>query len=419
MGYKRRPPVDAYQTRVRSSSLSVYKSLDRMSSQVIPLFAAGGLEARKLILPSKCRAIVAELTMERKLNALSSDTFRAMHDVLDAAEEDAQVRAVIFCGRGKAFSAGGDVRAMRSKVTEAGALNSSEREAVARHVLRIEYDFLTRLHNLRMRGVDESLHQITSIAVGDGYIMGAGAGLFQACMIRIVTEKSVMSMPEVWIGLVPDCGASHFYTSMQGSLGIYSALTGKQWKCAEMIALGLADCFVMSDDAANIIACSSAALEAAELSEEYLRRTFASWQAHCVETLKSFETVLCNSLSAERRGIDEAFSLPSVQRILWRLREFGDSEWATEAVQVIEAASPIALREAFKVLRAGYEFADRKSAFVAALQREEDSNSKLAALHDFEEGVRARLIDKDFKPRWASSLEEAEDADVVGMADET
>lgn len=347
------------------------------------LLEAGGIEAI-FEKRSKGKVITISLTRERTLNALLPETFRALHAVLDAVPVDDLPSQLLIAGRGRAFSAGGDVRSLRAKLQAAGEVNSAERQEIAHEVLEMEYKFLKRLSLLHEIGVE-------TIGVADGIAFGAGNGLFQACQRRLVTERAVLGMPECRIGLVPDCGASHFFIALPGCVGMFAALTGARVTAGDALTLGLADGTV------------PVSWRGASLTGEHLDNNSdngdVAWQSQQLPS--EVTTELADSGSALRRGIDDAFSRDSMDEVLSRLTELAATQkWARAALAAIRAASPRAVAETFRVMRDGY--ANKHGGLDAALKRELDADTILAACWDFEEGVRAALVDKDNQPKWES-----------------
>lgn len=239
--------------------------------------------------PSALPWSILEVELDRPsaLNALSSATFAALHKVLDALAASTTTRDLqtvthlVFVSRGKAFSAGGDVRALRAAMLP-HPVDSDERKEIANTVLAAEYDLLARLARV------PSDCGVETVAVVDGIAFGAGLGLVQACYTRLVSPRAKLSMPECLIGLVPDCGASYFLVrrvggqatlkkiilgmgSSSGSgsksnrrnvkeeencseedgnvhrssrFGMFAALTGNTVNAADAVALGLMDAAV-------------------------------------------------------------------------------------------------------------------------------------------------------------------------------
>lgn len=334
------------------------------------LLETGGIQVERRT-AAKGTVITITLRRERALNALTSQTFHALHAVLDSVPSTPT--QLVITGAGRSFSAGGDVRALRKSVLEAGALETPARIAAARHILQIEYKFLTRLYAL---GAQPHLQ---TIAIADGYAFGSGQGLFQACRQRLVSPRALLSMPECRIGLVPDCGASWFLPRLPGSVGMFAALTGTRVCGGDAVALGLADGLVAAGWRGE--SCTGC-----ELGIELQKLTQVSNVA--------------DATSDMRRGIDDCFGLPSLDAILAAVAELASrgTDWATVAQDDLKKGAPGALRETFRTLTEGF----RGGGLDHALERELEADSVLAATWDFEEGVRAALVDKDGKPVWRS-----------------
>lgn len=346
--------------------------------------------------------VTIELIRERALNALLSDTFRAFHAVLDALPAAPARVQVLFCGRGRAFSAGGDVRALRGNTSSAGPVASDARRAAAHAILKTEYDLLTRL--ARLPGRSEG--RVATVGVADGYAFGAGNGLLQACGARLVTDRAVIGMPECTIGLVPDCGASAFYARLPGAAGMFAAVTGKRFAAGDALALGLADGVAprgwRGDGATGIQLGDDVSLVAdgADAAEK------------AKQALSHVTTPLADSGSAARREIDDCFGRDSLHAIRTAVEQYAAQEtttstkaegaWAVEALKAMREGAPRAVAETVRSMREGYACSGDADALEQAVARELATDTDLAARWDFEEGVRALLVDKDFQPKWES-----------------
>jgi len=123
---------------------------------------------------------------------------------------------------GKAFCAGGDVRA----VTESATAGQS----LYRDFFREEY---------LLNGLIGTLH-IPYIALIDGITMGGGVGLSVHGRYRVATERTLFAMPETKIGLFPDVGSSYVLPRLGGKLGLFLALTGERLKGGDVFKAGIA-----------------------------------------------------------------------------------------------------------------------------------------------------------------------------------
>eukprot|EP00177_Eucheuma_denticulatum_P000353 GFKZ01000606.1.p1 GENE.GFKZ01000606.1~~GFKZ01000606.1.p1 ORF type:complete len:350 (-),score=56.56 GFKZ01000606.1:164-1213(-) len=336
------------------------------------------LQAGALSVSQTGAILRVEIAREKSLNALIPSTFIALHHILDLTTSNPPFH-ILLRGRGRAFSAGGDVRAIRTKCKAAGQFGSAERRKAARDTLKTEYDLLERWAGVAGSGV-------TTVAVGNGLAFGAGAGLFQACEVKLVTAKFLMAMPEVRIGLIPDCGATRFYARMPGCTGMYAGLTAKRIGAEDAVRLGLAD----------------GGVQDGWWGEGVEEGGGVSAALNCVqEGVLGVRTAFGDDSSEMRRMIDECFSRGSFEEVVEaveRCRGCGDG-WVEEALEVLNGASPRALRETFAAMKEAYKARDES--LGNALNRELDVDARLGAEWDFEEGVRAVLVDKDNQPRWS------------------
>ena len=165
------------------------------------------------------------LNRPQALNAITLDMVVTMTALLRAWADDPAVGAILLDGAGgRAFAAGGDIRALYD-AAKAGDKKLPEK------FWATEY----RLNVLIAR------YPKPVIALMDGVVMGGGVGLSAHASHRIVTERSSVAMPEVAIGYFPDVGACFLLARAPGSVGTYLALTGARAAAADAIYCGLAD----------------------------------------------------------------------------------------------------------------------------------------------------------------------------------
>ena len=303
---------------------------------------------------------VITLNRPQALNALTLDMVRAMRAALDAWARDDAVTRIIVQGAGeKAFCAGGDIR----KLAEAGKEGRKE-EALA--FWREEYEL-----NALIAAFPKPY-----ISLIDGICMGGGVGVSLHGSHRVAGERYLFSMPEVGIGFFPDVGATYVLPRLPGRTGMYLALTGARLKGADALALGLATHAVPSAD-----------------FESIRGKLIAGEDVGTV--LQSHRRALCTPpIEALRPMIDRVFDAASVGEILTDL-EFEGTEAARGIAETIRAKSPTSLRIAFEQMRRGPGLDFRE-----AMRLEFRIVSRMLDGHDFYEGVRAVLIDKDQNPDW-------------------
>ena len=154
------------------------------------------------------------LNRPQALNAITLDMVATMTALLRAWADDPDVGAILLDGAGgRAFAAGGDIRALYDAAKSGGDL--------AEKFWANEY----RLNVLIAR------YPKPVIALMDGVVMGGGVGLSAHASHRIVTERSSVAMPEVAIGYFPDVGACFVLARAPGFTGTYLALTGARARC--------------------------------------------------------------------------------------------------------------------------------------------------------------------------------------------
>jgi enoyl-CoA hydratase/carnithine racemase len=169
------------------------------------------------------------LTMNRpqERNVLTDEAqFREFVDACDAINADRSVRAVILTGRGSAFCAGGNVKAMRDRTGMfAGSplqLRANYRDGLQRIPLA--------LYNL----------EVPTIAAVNGPAIGAGCDLACMCDIRIASENASFAESFVKVGIVPGDGGAWL---LQRAVGLSKAcemsFTGDAIGAHEALACGL------------------------------------------------------------------------------------------------------------------------------------------------------------------------------------
>jgi enoyl-CoA hydratase len=304
---------------------------------------------------------IGRITLNRPgaLHALTTDMCRAMTAALLAWEADPGVSAVLFDHSGeRGFCAGGDIRML----AESGAADGAE----AREFFFIEY----RLNALLMR------YAKPTIAIMDGVVMGGGVGLALPCKVRVATERTTFAMPETGIGLFPDVGGGWHLPRLPGKTGLWLALTGARIKGADCLALGIATHFAES---ARIEALKPAILA----GDPAVADCFAADPGPA-------------PLALHRADIDRLFGAGSVEAIFAALATDGGA-WALDQLKTLQIKSPQTLKVAFRQLALGAAAAR----FEDNMRTEYRIGARVVARHDFREGVRAVIIDKDQAPKWS------------------
>ncbi|MDP1631553.1 MAG: enoyl-CoA hydratase/isomerase family protein [Caulobacter sp.] len=313
---------------------------------------------------------VGRITLNRPkaLHALTLVMCEDMIDALSIWRFDDGVQCVLIDHSGeRGFCAGGDIRML----AESGAGDA----VAARAFFHAEY----QLNHLLFT------YPKPVVTVMDGVTMGGGVGLAMPSDVRIATERTTFAMPETGIGLFPDVGGGWFLPRLPGKSGLWLALTGARIKAADCCALGIATHFMPSEK----VEAFKAALLAHPAS-------VAAALATCVDDAGH------PRIAAHREDIDRLFAGDDVEAIVAALTA-DPGDWAREQLTTLAAKSPQTLKVAFRQLQTGASLAS----FADNMAMEYRIGSRVVRLHDFLEGVRAVIIDKDNAPAWSPPTLEA------------
>lgn len=340
------------------------------------------------------------LNRARALNALTLGMIRDLTGTLLRWRDDPQVLAVAVRGMGRdgpfgVFCAGGDIRFFH----RAALSGDPELE-----------DFFTEEYTLN--------HLISTfpkpyLAFMDGIVMGGGMGLCQGSalmgqadraatvvgppgsrgrqggVLRLVSERTRMAMPETHIGLFPDVGGGYFLSRCPGRLGEYLALTGQSLGGADAVAAGLADRCVDASRMPHWWAMLGATpFESAAAIEDWI----------ATEIIASG-----GRPTLEEGQINAFFGLDSVPAIVHSL-ETAPGEWARSTAAVLRKRSPLMLHVVLEQVRRA-----RTMGLADELRMERDlvrhcfntvHLGRRGASSETTEGVRALAVDKDHSPKW-------------------
>jgi enoyl-CoA hydratase len=325
--------------------------------------------AEDLIIEQRGSMALITLNRARALNALNVAMRRKLAALFPRLARDAQNYCVLIqSASDKAFSAGGDVR-------ELVRLGREDR-AEARRACAEEYS-LNWLHECFSK---------PTISLIDGPVMGSGVGITLYGTHRVAGERYRFAMPETAIGLFPDVGTASTLARLPDGIGMYLGLTGRAIGPADAYALGL------------LTHCIPA-----ERYEEIKTALAETWPVDPLLDERHVDPGP-RELTPHLGLIARCFSAPTVEDIIARLEgaEAPEHTFAEGIIADLKARSPISLKVTHRHIR---------DAAARDLRQTLQVDYRLACRcldgHDFYEGVRAALIDKDGKPRWQPSrLEE-------------
>ncbi|ESP02886.1 hypothetical protein LOTGIDRAFT_177835 [Lottia gigantea] len=302
------------------------------------------------------------LNRPKALNSLSFSMMRKLHPQLLKWENDPAISFVVLKGAGKAFCAGGDIKALTQ--TPEG-INFFKEE------YPLDYTIGT--------------YKKPFISLITGITMGGGFGLSVHGKYRVASEKTMFAMPETSIGLVPDVGGGYVLPRLQGKLGIYLGLTGFRLKGRDVHLAGIATHFVDS----NKVSTLEEELAALDNPDHNNIQNLLD-QFHKESTKESHEFIL----EPKMEDINRSFSATTVEQIFTNLEKDG-SEWALKQLETLKKMSPTSMKITLRQLKEGANLSLKECFYM-----ENRLCQRCIEDHDLREGVRAVLIDKDQNPQW-------------------
>jgi len=328
------------------------------------------------------------LNKPQVLHALDLAMLRSMEEkLLEWRTRDDIACIVLHADSNRAFCAGGDVKTLMT------GLVGTEPTAVARTYFSAEY-FVDYLIHVYAKPI---------LCWADGITMGGGIGIMNGASNRIVTEHTILAMPEIAIGLFPDVGSTFFLNRLPLGLGLFLGLTGARFNGSDAVALGMADRFVRAEKKP---ACFEGLTKIPWTRDpENNKQTLSQY-------LQGFAEPPGSAIghSTERpTAVRDLVGKPTIDEIDHAFRHWkGADPWIRSAIDGYMAGSPTSAKVIFRQLVTGKDL-PLKEVFL----REWDMALNFCQRSDFYEGVRARLLDKDQNPKWNPPiLSEVRDAEV-------
>lgn len=322
---------------------------------------------------------VATLNSEKSLNALSLPMVESLLSQMQAWKDDPDIAMVLLQGAGdKAFCAGGDIRDLYQAMKDQP--NSFQPYVE---------EFFTKEYRL-----DYLIHTFGKpvLVWGNGIVMGGGLGLMAGASHRIVTSTSRIAMPEMAIGLYPDVGASWFLNRMPAGCGLFLGLTGAAINAADARFIGLADVFICHEQKTSLFDKlltvkwgDTVALNHQKLSD-VLRQQEQSCRAQ----------MPLSQIRLHQDAIAALADLPGLAAVMHGILAIeGGDKWLTKAKDSLHYGSPITAHIVYRLLQLG-----QSKILAESFRLELGLSVQCAKLGEFQEGVRALLIDKDLQPKW-------------------
>lgn len=299
------------------------------------------------------------LNRPQALNALTHGMVKIMAEKLEQWRNDDRIKLIFVDGTGsRGFCAGGDIVMLYQ--------TGRETPELGRSFWRDEYQL-----NLVI-----SRYPKPYVVLMEGIVMGGGIGLSAHGSHRVVTEMSMLALPEASIGFMPDVGSTWLMARAPGKLGEYIGATGARLNGADAIYAGFADHYVRSAQLSNV----SLALES---------------EADPEAIVEFFEPKPVSELEKHAAEIEQIFDGSPVPEMLKRLDAM-PGEFAAKTAAAIRRNSPLSVAATLEAIRR----ARSASSLAECLAIEYRFAHRCLEGHDFYEGVRAAVIDKDKSPRW-------------------
>ncbi|KAI3444750.1 hypothetical protein Pfo_001415 [Paulownia fortunei] len=345
-----------------------YRRLSSLSSN--PLFDDSD---NLVVAEGKASSRTAILNRPSSLNALNTSVVARLQKLYKNWEDNPDIGFVVLKGGGRAFSAGGDVVSLYNLIKE-GNLEG------CKQFFWTIYSFIYFL------GTYLKPH----VALLNGITMGGGAGISIPGTFRVATDKTIFATPETLIGFHPDAGASFYLSHLPGYLGEYLALTGDKLNGAEMLSCGLATHFsiitklpLIEEQLGNLVTDDPSVIETSLGNQGDTVHPDQTSVIHRIETL------------------DKCFSHDTVEEIIESLENEAaktNDAWCVSTLKKLKEAAPLSLKVSLRSIREG-----RFQTLDQCLTREYRMSLQGISRQitgDFCEGVRAKLVDKDFTPKW-------------------
>ena len=326
----------------------------------------------------KCgRGFIGEIILQRpaSYNALSSEMFRGLLSILSQWEKRRDIFFIILhSSSSKVFCSGGDVKFLGLELMR----NRESRKVKDFFQLEYKSDYVIRKYPKPI------------LAWGEGIVMGGGLGIFNGASHRVITRKSLLSMPEVGIGFFPDVGAGYFLNNIPNHLGTFLGATGGRFSGVDAKYLGLADYLLEEGQKEQVFS-------------ELYKETWSDNQEEVEKKLDEFlrrlarNTPEISEIEKWQDDVQKRIESESWEEIAQKLYSWDPPKgsWPEKCLSFLKAGSPLSVALTLKYLKKS-----KNKHYEEIYLDDLNFAYQFCRKSDFVEGVRALLIDKDKTPRW-------------------
>jgi len=338
---------------------------------------------------------IAELNAPKTLNALSLPMIKSLTEKLLIWQKCEDIAVVVLQATSdRAFCAGGDVVSLYHHLKEQDLPipDTKIKQSKAHEFFHSEYQ------------LDQLVHAYTKpiLVWANGYVMGGGIGLMAGASHRVVSEKTLMAMPEVTIGLYPDVGASWFLNKMPNNIGLFLGITGIMFNGVDAQQLGLADHFINSElyeslqeQMVNVLWQDSSN------DSPYDKKSNHQLLSQLLDELSIKEESQPETLIVKHQAfIAELTKYDSAFEIYHAIMDakddsIVDNSWLKQAQHKLSNGSLLSIAIIFEQLQRS-----KTLTLTQCFDSELDLSLRCCQLGEFTEGVRALLVEKDKSPQW-------------------
>lgn len=331
------------------------------TAQVAP-FVKSGVQVTILTRFQGCAAVIT-LNRPHRYNATDLETILQIAEFLNELRQNDKIKKVILTSdHPKAFCAGGDIHAAyiamkNNDLSQGKVFFDAEYQLV--------YDLAT--------------YPKPVISLVNGLCFGGGMGLSMHNRFRIITENAVLGMPETIIGFFPDVGASYRFAQFPKAWANFYGLTGHNIHLSHALRWNMADYFV----------------PATILPE--LLTALCMTNGNDSKAIEQFTSVAPDVPIFGQSWVEEIFQKPLLE-IFEYLKNCPNHE-AKKTLNDLQLRSPLSLAITAKLLGMAPLLDLKKALTLDRVLAENFMHNP-----DFQEGIRAQVIDKDRQPKWLYNM---------------